>query len=61
MPICSRCGRMDATVELRRSPKKAKDGGTLWLCKERLLCSARRREARKHERALKKAAASSQG
>lgn len=54
MPTCMRCGITQATVEMRRSPKKADDGSTLWLCKSIFPCKARRKEARLHEKARKR-------
>lgn len=47
MPICSRCGVMQATVEMRRSPKRTESGAVVWLCKKGEACKARRREARR--------------
>jgi len=55
MPICSRCGVMQATVEMRRSPKKTRSGEALWLCKGRTLCMRRVKEARIHEKARARA------
>lgn len=55
MPTCYRCGVTQATAEMRRSPKKTKAGEQLWLCKEALRCLSRRKEARVHARAAKRA------
>lgn len=55
MPICSKCGVMQASVEMRRSPKKGSEGEQLWLCKGADRCNARRRETRVHEKAKARA------
>lgn len=59
MPTCSRCGLMQATVEMRRSPKKTRSGETIWLCKGLTLCMRRVKEARIQEKARKRAASQS--
>lgn len=41
MPTCSKCGITQATVEMRRSPKKTPSGETIWLCKEQDPCKVR--------------------
>lgn len=51
MPTCSKCGITQATVEMRRSPKKGEGGATVWLCKDHDPCKARRKEARRREKA----------
>lgn len=55
MPTCSKCGVTKATVEMRRSPKKGKEGETLWLCKLTQPCKERRRLTRIHGKAAKRA------
>lgn len=42
MPTCIRCGITQATVEMRRSPKKDKNGEPLYLCKQQDACKQRR-------------------
>lgn len=54
MPTCSKCGKTEATVEMRRSPKRTQSGDTIWLCKERDLCKARRKANRRLLRIEKK-------
>lgn len=36
MPTCRECGHMQATVEMRRSPKEG------WLCKDKQGCKRRK-------------------
>lgn len=45
MPVCNRCGVMQATAEMRRSPKRGH------LCKDKPACAARRRKQRRRARA----------
>ena len=54
MPACKECGITQATVEMRRSPKKGPSGETLYLCKETLPCKARAREKKRTERRLRR-------
>lgn len=42
VPTCIRCGITQATVEMRRSPKKGDDGAPLYLCKDQAACQQRR-------------------
>lgn len=43
MPVCWKCGRMDSTAEIRRSPK----GG---VCKSKTQCAIRVRDNRRKEK-----------
>lgn len=54
MPTCTKCGAMKATVEMRKSPKKADDGQTIWMCKDTGPCAQRRIAERAHKIALQK-------
>lgn len=36
MPKCRKCGRVAATIEMRRSPTPG-----LWLCKDKIVCLKR--------------------
>lgn len=41
MPVCDRCGITQATIEMRRSPKK-ENGDQIWFCKNKEACKQRR-------------------
>lgn len=36
MPVCSKCGKMQASVEMRKLPK-----GELYVCKDKPACKRR--------------------
>lgn len=40
MPVCRKCNAMQATIEMRKSPKEG------WLCKDKDKCSKRIKAAR---------------
>jgi hypothetical protein len=54
MPTCAKCGVMQATIEMRRSPKKDESGADVWLCKSQGPCKQRRAAQRANQIALKK-------
>jgi hypothetical protein len=54
MPTCTKCGITQATVEMRRSPKKDAYGMSQWLCKQTEPCKQRRIAARAHQIAVQK-------